>query len=96
MIRKLMHDDRYGRLFLALLAAMTLYVALANQWLPAEHPMHVSTYTVTLLGKYLTYALLAITVDLVWGLSRHTKPRAWRIFCAGWICHGHVFDAPDW
>ena len=26
-----------------------------------------STYTVTLLGKYLTYALLAVAVDLVWG-----------------------------
>ncbi|MCP4931070.1 MAG: urea ABC transporter permease subunit UrtC, partial [Candidatus Marinimicrobia bacterium] len=28
---------------------------------------YVSTYTVTILGKYLTYALLAIAVDLVWG-----------------------------
>ena len=26
-----------------------------------------STYTVTLLGKYLCYALLALAVDLVWG-----------------------------
>jgi len=29
--------------------------------------MHISIYTVTLLGKYLTYALLAVAVDLVWG-----------------------------
>jgi urea transport system permease protein len=29
--------------------------------------LYVSTYTVTLLGKYLTYALLAVAVDLVWG-----------------------------
>jgi urea transport system permease protein len=35
--------------------------------LPADHALHVSTYTVTLLGKYLTYALLAVAVDLVWG-----------------------------
>jgi urea transport system permease protein len=42
-------------------------VALANQLLPPQHALHVSTYTVTLLGKYLTYALLALAVDLVWG-----------------------------
>jgi len=29
--------------------------------------LHVSTFTVTLLGKYLCYALLALAVDLVWG-----------------------------
>ncbi len=67
MIRRLLLDDRYGRIFLALLALASLYVALANQLLPPQHALHVSTYTVTLLGKYLTYALLAIAVDLVWG-----------------------------
>jgi len=35
--------------------------------LPTEHPLYVSSYGVTLLGKYLTYALLAVAVDLVWG-----------------------------
>jgi len=29
--------------------------------------LHVSTYTMTLIGKYMTYALLAVAVDLVWG-----------------------------
>jgi urea transport system permease protein len=29
--------------------------------------LQLSTYTMTLLGKYLTYALLAVAVDLVWG-----------------------------
>ncbi len=67
MISKLLLDDRAGRIFLGLLGAVTLYVACANLLLPAEHPLHVSTYHVTLLGKYLTYALLAIAVDLVWG-----------------------------
>jgi len=67
MIRRLLLDDRYGRIFLALLVLASLYVALANQLLPPQHALHVSTYTVTLLGKYLTYALLAIAVDLVWG-----------------------------
>ena len=67
MIRSLLTNDRQGRIFLALLAIVCSYVALANLLLPPEHLLHISTYTVTLLGKYLTYALLAIAVDLVWG-----------------------------
>jgi urea transport system permease protein len=35
--------------------------------LPAESALHVPGYVVTLLGKYLCYALLALSVDLVWG-----------------------------
>ena len=67
MIRKLLLQDRYGKIFLIVLTGMTLYVALANLLIPPDHVLHVSTYTVTLLGKYLTYALLALAVDLVWG-----------------------------
>ncbi len=67
MIRQLLEDDRYGRIFLILLAVGSLYVTVANQVFPAGHPLHISAYTVALLGKYLTYALLAIAVDLVWG-----------------------------
>src|SRR5262245_16260335 len=35
--------------------------------LPADSALSVSGYTMTLIGKYMTYALLAIAVDLVWG-----------------------------
>jgi urea transport system permease protein len=52
---------------LALLAAVTVAVPLLNLAVPAESPLHLPTYTVTLLGKYLTYCLLAVSVDLVWG-----------------------------
>ncbi len=52
---------------LALLAFVTLVVPLCNILLPEGHVLHISTYTMTLLGKYLCYALLAIAVDLVWG-----------------------------
>jgi len=34
---------------------------------PESHPLYLSTYTVTLLGKYLCFALLALAMDLVWG-----------------------------
>lgn len=67
MIRKLLKSDTGGKVFLSLLIVATVYVALGNLALPSGHIFHVSTFTVTLLGKYLTYALLAIAVDLVWG-----------------------------
>ena len=67
MIRKLLENDFGGKVFLALLFFACTYVLLANQLLSPDNMFHVPTYTVTLLGKYLTYALLAIAVDLVWG-----------------------------
>ncbi|MFG6158306.1 urea ABC transporter permease subunit UrtC [Halomonas sp. 1390] len=59
--------ERATQLFLGILLTALAAVTLLNLALPAEHPLHVSTYTVTLLGKYLSYALLAVAVDLVWG-----------------------------
>ena len=54
-------------IFLLILLAITTIVSVCNTLLPADHSLYVSTYTVTLIGKYLTYALLAVAVDLVWG-----------------------------
>ena len=66
-VRKAFNLDVGGVIFLALLALVALAVPVFNLWLPEDHPLHVSTYTVTLLGKYLSFALLAMAVDLVWG-----------------------------
>ena len=60
-------EDRGGTIMLSLLLLVTVTVTLTNQLLAAEHPLHISTYTITLLGKYLCYALLAVAVDLAWG-----------------------------
>ncbi|WP_237444385.1 urea ABC transporter permease subunit UrtC [Sinobacterium norvegicum] len=54
-------------MFVGVLFVTTLLAAAANLLLPPESPLHVSTYTITLLGKYLCYALLALAVDIVWG-----------------------------
>jgi urea transport system permease protein len=65
-LMKILQGDRGGQVFLLVLMAALVAVPFLNA-LPADHPAHIPTYTVTLLGKYLTYALLAIAVDLVWG-----------------------------
>ena len=67
LIARVLKNDRGGQIFLAILTVVTILVPILNLAVPADSPMHVSTYTLTLLGKYLTYALLAVAVDLVWG-----------------------------
>ena len=40
---------------------------LLNLFLPPSSPWHVPTYLVALWGKYVCYALLALSIDLIWG-----------------------------
>ncbi len=54
-------------IFLAVLGGIVALVGFLNLAMPAGSPMHVPTYLVSLFGKYLCYALLALSVDLVWG-----------------------------
>ncbi len=56
-----------GRLTLGFLVLLLIIVPIGNLVMPSESLLHISTYTVTLLGKYLCYALLALALDLAWG-----------------------------
>ena len=60
-------NDRGGNIFIAILLAMIVFIPSLNLFVPSESAFHVSTYTLTLLGKYLCYAMLAVALDLVWG-----------------------------
>ncbi|WP_420897543.1 urea ABC transporter permease subunit UrtC [Amphritea opalescens] len=53
--------------FVVLLLAVTVLASACNLLLPAGSMFYVSTYTITLLGKYLCYAMLALAVDVIWG-----------------------------
>jgi urea transport system permease protein len=59
--------DTGGKILLGLIAAGVFLVPILNLVVPVESIFHVPTYMVTLFGKYLTYALLALSVDLIWG-----------------------------
>ena len=50
-----------------LLLAIAVIVPLLNLLVPPSSPFHVPTYLVALFGKYLCYALLALSIDLIWG-----------------------------
>ena len=66
-IGHLWSQDRAGQVFLTLLAVVAVLISSLNLLVPESSALHVSTFTVTVAGKYLTYALLALAVDLVWG-----------------------------
>ena len=67
MILEFIKKDKESSLVLAVLAAVSLIIPLCNLIFPVDSAMYFSAYTVSLIGKYLTFALLALSLDLVWG-----------------------------
>ncbi|AWK88425.1 urea ABC transporter permease subunit UrtC [Azospirillum thermophilum] len=63
----LMGLDRRAGVMLAVLALLAVAVPAMTLWVPEGSPWHLSIHTVSLLGKYLCFALLALSLDLVWG-----------------------------
>jgi urea transport system permease protein len=62
-----LYADRGGQIFLGILLAAAILVPVFNLMVPADSAFHVPTWVVSLLGKYLCFALLALSVDLIWG-----------------------------
>src|SRR6266542_5609780 len=52
-------------------AAIALFVVfpVCNLIVPANSALHISDYTVTLLGKIMCYAIVALAMDLIWGYT---------------------------
>jgi urea transport system permease protein len=59
--------DRGAAVFLTLLIAVGIAIPLLNLFVPPSSPFHVPTYLMSLFGKYVCYALLALAIDLIWG-----------------------------
>jgi len=49
------------------LAAVLVLVPILHLAVPAGNPLHLSEYFVTITGKILCYAIVAVALDLVWG-----------------------------
>ena len=59
--------DRSATIFLIVVAAIAVVVPILNLAVPQTSALHVPTYLVALFGKYICYALLALSIDLIWG-----------------------------
>ena len=70
-------QSRAGQLFglrgwsgiVAALALIALVAPLLNLVVPAGSALHLSDYAVSLLGKIMCYAILALAMDLIWGYT---------------------------
>ncbi|MBB3263562.1 urea transport system permease protein [Azospirillum sp. OGB3] len=63
----LMGLDKKAGVLLTVLAVLAVAVPVMALGTAPDSPWHLSTHTVALLGKYLCFALLALSLDLVWG-----------------------------
>jgi urea transport system permease protein len=59
--------DRSAAIFVIVVAATALLVPILNLALPETSALHLPTYLVALFGKYVCYAILALSIDLIWG-----------------------------
>ena len=59
--------DARSRIFLVILAGAATLVPILFLAVPAGSALHMPAYLVALFGKYLCFALLALSLDLVWG-----------------------------
>ena len=66
-LRNTIKIDPSSWILLGILAASAVLVPLGNLLAPADSLFHVPTYMVSLLGKYVCFVLLAMSVDLIWG-----------------------------
>jgi urea transport system permease protein len=69
LTRRLFASDWAGTVVITLLLLLVIAVPIAHLVMPPDSPWHLSTYWVALLGKFLTFALLALSIDLIWGYA---------------------------
>ncbi len=50
-------------------AVVMLLMPLLHLALPESHPLHVSAFVITLTGKIMCYAIVAVALDLIWGFG---------------------------
>jgi urea transport system permease protein len=65
--RRLLASPLSGAVFIAILIAAIVLVPILNLAVPEGSALHVPTHVVSLMGKYLAFATLALSLDLVWG-----------------------------
>jgi urea transport system permease protein len=61
--------DRGATIFLIVVAVIAILVPALNLAIPASSSFYIPTYLVALFGKYACYALLALSIDLIWGFA---------------------------
>ena len=86
------HKSAWSPSFWARFVTCGMVLALAvpalNAWAPPGSPVALPDYLVPLLGKYLCYALLALSLDLIWGYAGILSLGHGAFFALGGYCMG--------
>ena len=54
---------------IGVMVLVATWMVIAHSAFPADHPLHISAFWMTLLGKFLCFAMLALAMDLIWGYT---------------------------
>ena len=88
LVQRLILNDRGSCWVMGGLALAAVLVPILNLAVPADSALHLSTFTVTQLGKFLCYALLALSLDLIWGYCGILSLGHGAFFALGGYCMG--------
>jgi urea transport system permease protein len=61
--------DGRAAIFLVMVLGLAVIVPILNLLVPPSSPFHIPNHLLPLFGKYLCYALLALSIDLIWGYA---------------------------
>ena len=82
-------ESRAGwRVFLLASILVAVVLPVLNLTLPPSSPFHVSDFAISILGKYLCFALLALALDLLWGYAGALSLGHGAFFALGGYCMG--------
>src|SRR6266702_4013687 len=87
-LRKSAWSARFWAGFVASGIVLVLAVPILNIWVPPNSVVAVPDYLVPLLGKYLCYGLLSLSLDLIWGYAGILSLGHGAFFALGGYCMG--------
>jgi len=80
--------DRLTAITLGCVLGIAVLLAALNLFTPPTSAAHVPNFAVSLVGKYLCYAILALAIDLVWGYAGILTLGHGAFFALGGYCMG--------
>jgi urea transport system permease protein len=83
-----MRADRLTAITLGCVLGAAALLAALNLLTPAASALHVPNFVISLAGKYLCYAILALAIDLVWGYAGILTLGHGAFFALGGYCMG--------
>jgi urea transport system permease protein len=83
-----MFRDKLTTITLGCILGGALLLAVLNLLTPGESTAHVPGFVISLVGKYLCYAILALAIDLVWGYAGILTLGHAAFFALGGYCMG--------